>query len=299
MSRPLVVYHGPGCMDGMAAAWCMWQMFGENAEYVVGRYQSDDIIDFADRDVYLCDFSYSRTCLAEIVLPHANNVVMLDHHKSAIEDVWDLPGIFENFDMSRCTIENSGAMIAWYYFVEKRCNGKSLVGPPPLLKYIQDRDLWKFEYEQTRPISAALFSYDLDYQSIGKFMNLTERGLHRLVAEGKTLDRAHLKECRTLLKIASRLIQLPVGPSDCDTLIAMAVNCPPQYSSDIGNMIAQENCFGVTYYDSKEHREFSLRSARENPNHVDVSLIAKVFGGGGHKHAAGFKVKRNHYLARF
>lgn len=292
-NKPLCVYHGPGCLDGMAAAWCMWQMFGENAEYVVGRYQSDDVIDFANRDVYLCDFSYSRAYLTEVVLPRANNVVMLDHHKSAIEDVAGLDLTFSNFDMSRCTINNSGAMIAWYYFVEKRCNGKSLSGPPPLLKYIQDRDLWRFEYKQTRPISAALFSYDLDYQSIGKFMGYTEHELRRLVSEGKTLDRAHLKECRVLMKIARRTIALSIDAFE-DCIITDIVNAPPKFSSDIGNMIASEKGFGGTYYDTATHREFSLRSVGD----IDVSEICKYYGGGGHKNAAGFKVLREHRLAR-
>jgi len=40
---------------------------------------------------------------------------------------------------------------------------------------------------------------------------------------------------------------------------------------------------------------FSLRSQEGG---IDVSEIAIKFGGGGHKHAAGFKVDRNHILAK-
>jgi nanoRNase/pAp phosphatase (c-di-AMP/oligoRNAs hydrolase) len=39
---------------------------------------------------------------------------------------------------------------------------------------------------------------------------------------------------------------------------------------------------------------FSLRSTEEG---LDVSEIAKLYGGGGHKHAAGFKVP--HELVKF
>jgi nanoRNase/pAp phosphatase (c-di-AMP/oligoRNAs hydrolase) len=51
--------------------------------------------------------------------------------------------------------------------------------------------------------------------------------------------------------------------------------------------------FGGTYYDTATHREFSLRSLGD----FDVSEIAKEFGGGGHKNAAGFKVPRSHPFA--
>lgn len=41
------------------------------------------------------------------------------------------------------------------------------------------------------------------------------------------------------------------------------------------------------YWDTPEGRVFSLRSTDTGP---DVSEIAKAYGGGGHAHAAGFRV---------
>jgi nanoRNase/pAp phosphatase (c-di-AMP/oligoRNAs hydrolase) len=40
---------------------------------------------------------------------------------------------------------------------------------------------------------------------------------------------------------------------------------------------------------------FSLRSTEEG---LDVAEIAKQYGGGGHKHASGFRVPFGHELAR-
>jgi oligoribonuclease NrnB/cAMP/cGMP phosphodiesterase (DHH superfamily) len=67
------------------------------------------------------------------------------------------------------------------------------------------------------------------------------------------------------------------------------------YSSDAGNIMSIGQPFAATYYDSDKHRVFSLRSATDG---LDVSEIAKEFGGGGHVHAAGFKVPRSHELAK-
>ena len=41
------------------------------------------------------------------------------------------------------------------------------------------------------------------------------------------------------------------------------------------------------YYDGPEYRVFSLRSRA--PDGEDVSEIAKQYGGGGHRHASGFR----------
>ncbi|MEY5098606.1 MAG: hypothetical protein RJA36_1325, partial [Pseudomonadota bacterium] len=49
------------------------------------------------------------------------------------------------------------------------------------------------------------------------------------------------------------------------------------------------------YWDTAEHRQFSLRS---RDGGLDVAAICEGFGGGGHRQAAGFRVARDHDLAR-
>ena len=296
VQKPLVIYHGPGCLDGMAAAWCAYQHFGDNAEYQIGRYQSNEPIDFADRDVFMVDFSYKREFLLENILPFANNVFMIDHHKSAIDELWDLPAKIDNFFMCNSRIENSGARLALEWFGGKEAR------VPKVLLHIQDRDLWKFNMEHTKEITAALYSQeDLDYISIGRYMTDGHQMYQKLLAEGRTLCKAHDKEVNVLMKIARRTVMLHYGTFDPESnydgencIVIDLVNAPPKYSSDIGNLIAKENMFGGTYYDTATHREFSLRSIGD----FDVSEIAKRFGGGGHKNAAGFKVLRSHPFSR-
>lgn len=58
--------------------------------------------------------------------------------------------------------------------------------------------------------------------------------------------------------------------------------------SEIGQSLAAGYDFGGCYFDTDEkERVFSLRSLDDG---TDVSEIAKSFGGGGHEHAAGFKI---------
>lgn len=64
--------------------------------------------------------------------------------------------------------------------------------------------------------------------------------------------------------------------------------------SDAAHLMAQGQPFAACYWDTEEGRVFGLRAADDG---VDVSEIAKEYGGGGHAKAAGFKVPRGHSLA--
>jgi nanoRNase/pAp phosphatase (c-di-AMP/oligoRNAs hydrolase) len=57
--------------------------------------------------------------------------------------------------------------------------------------------------------------------------------------------------------------------------------------SDAAHKLAQGNPFAACYWDTPNGRVFGLRS---DENGLDVSAIAKNYGGGGHVHAAGFTV---------
>ncbi len=59
-------------------------------------------------------------------------------------------------------------------------------------------------------------------------------------------------------------------------------------SSEVCGSLAIENPFAMSYFDTADgFRVFSLRST---PTGLDVGEIARRYGGGGHKHAAGFRI---------
>ena len=64
-------------------------------------------------------------------------------------------------------------------------------------------------------------------------------------------------------------------------------NCPAHLTSDVGHELAnQSGTFGLCWSMTKDGAvACSLRSNGE----YDVSAIAKLYGGGGHKNAAGFE----------
>ena len=67
-------------------------------------------------------------------------------------------------------------------------------------------------------------------------------------------------------------------------------NLPYQLASDAGNIMSKGEPFAASYFDAADgSRSFSLRSDKDDPAAVDVSVVAASYGGGGHKNASGFR----------
>ena len=64
-------------------------------------------------------------------------------------------------------------------------------------------------------------------------------------------------------------------------------NLPYTLTSDAGHLLANGEPFAACYWDTPTGRVFSLRSTDDG---LDVSEIAKKYGGGGHRNASGFRV---------
>ena len=294
--RPLVIYHG-NCADGFSAAWCFHYKDPIGYDYYAGVYGNTPP-DCAGRVVYLADFSYSAEIVAAIC-DVALQVVLIDHHKTAIDALADLvnmnsPLYRENFDW-HISLDKSGATLAWDYLFNNKgtipAGAPYYTEPPRLLGHVEDRDLWKFKLPMTREISAALFSYEYTFANWDKLMLGGVTEILDLTASGAAIERKHFKDIAELVKITKRLMSI-------GEYLVPGASLPYTFSSDAGHLMAKEYLegaiFAACYWDTDTHRVFSLRSV---PGGIDVSEIAKGYGGGGHFHAAGFKVARSHPLA--
>jgi oligoribonuclease NrnB/cAMP/cGMP phosphodiesterase (DHH superfamily) len=101
-----------------------------------------------------------------------------------------------------------------------------------------------------------------------------------------------MRICHSLVANCTREFMFKSGD---DTFMPVpTVNAPWVFSSDVGNILASgsKSKVGATYYDREDGRRvFSLRSVSDGP---DVSEIAKIYGGGGHRNAAGFTEVHNY-----
>lgn len=298
--KRIVIYHG-NCADGFTAAWVAKKYFDEIRKNVdeelpefFAAIYGNPPPDVVDKEVYIVDFSYRCNVMQDIIAD-AYSVVVLDHHQTAEADLKSLEGQYP-LEKYECTFDmkRSGAMIAWNYFF-------SDIDPPYMLERVQDRDLWKFKFDDTRPLNSYLFSKEYTWENWDRLMaSEFKEDSHCIVtwiAAGKAIDEKHLKDIKELLKVCTRKMDFleSMDEHGHSKYIRIPVaNVPYTMGSDAADILAKENNPPVAayYYDTPEGRNFGFRSIGD----YDCSILAKYLGGGGHKNAAGAnKVKADRY----
>ncbi len=281
--RPLVLYHA-NCADGFAAAWAAWRRFGTGADYVAVNYGEPPPIDsfVRGREVFILDFSYSRPVLEDMASA-ARRLVVIDHHKSAAEDLGEYikMGVPVWYDVHGTHImevhfdnDHSGCVLAWRYFFPD-------VPVPRLLAFIEDRDLWAWKLADSRAVSAGIASYEHTFALLDRWHEAGVQATQRLAGEGEAILRYQEQLTIRLCKHA--------GEWTVAGQVVPVVNTPV-LQSEVAGRLAVGRPFAACYYrDEQDILRFSLRSDKDG---VDVSEVAKTMGGGGHKHAAGFECGR-------
>lgn len=282
MTKPTIVLYHADCYDGFAAAWTARKYYGEaNVEFVRGVYGAEPP-DVTDREVLMLDFCYPLATMRKLN-EQAASLTILDHHPTAFRVLEELQSddprhvFYATLDKER-----SGCGITWdtLFAGEPR---------PPLLDRVEDRDLWRWKYDDSRLIHAALESYPMGFATWDFLM---QRPLPELREEGVRLEALHFNHINLLLPITTR-------PMRIDGVLVEVANVPITLCSDAGMTLANQSEHGwsATYMDTTLGRQFSLRSTEDGP---DVSKIAERLGkrfgtsGGGHPHAAGFLAPRNY-----
>lgn len=275
-TKAIVIYHD-NCMDGFGAAWVFKKLvepdYKDGVTYIPAQYNKPiDQSLFEDwLDVFILDFSLSRTELQRLA-ERAGSVTVLDHHKTAAEALqnWDhgLTNLETVFDMGR-----SGAGISWDYFAEAN------QPRPALINYIEDRDIWLWNLEYSREINSLIGFTKKEFDAYDKLSELLETKFDAAVGMGSLLLEQQERHVKSIIAATKRKVNI----NGKEGLIC---NCPGQFASDVGNELAKESgTFGATCYQGSDEKiHISLRSIGD----YDVSTMARDFGGGGHKNAAGF-----------
>lgn len=276
MIKHIVIYHA-NCADGFGAAWAASKApLPEGTEYVAANY-GEALPGVAGKFVHILDFSYSLDVMKSI-WQQCRALVWLDHHKTARETAQQFLAwldtvntgdsyrpVHVEFDDNR-----SGAGLAWDYY----CASSQR---PLLIDLIEDRDLWRFSFGMTKPFALALRSEEMTFASWDYIHQHTQD----FIARGLAMQNYYDRQLHEALIATMHRVRL-IGTNE----EGLAANLPPMFASDAGNIMAKDSgTFGLSYYlTGSGQYACSLRSIGD----YDVSEIAKRFGGGGHKNAAGF-----------
>jgi len=285
--QPVVIYH-KNCADGFGAAWAMRRYYllvdnGPNPIFwAAGHGDSPPLEAAKDAVVFLVDYCYRKYDMQDLIAV-ADRVVVLDHHKTAKETLDELEHIEvgdkfdfltvedEKWELAVCfDLERSGAGITWDFMFPRDIR-------PALITRIEDRDLWKFEWPGTKEIQAAVFSHPYEFAEWDLLMN---EKLQALYDEGVGILRKQRKSILEMIQAATQ--RMEIGGHDVPV-----INVPYMWGSDACEILSEGEPFAAYYWDSDGWRNFGLRSREQG---LDVSEIAKQYGGGGHEHASGFRV---------
>ena len=224
-------------------------------------------MNLAGKVVYMLDFSLKRPQV-EALFAQAKSFVILDHHKTAQEDLAGLP--YATFDMHR-----SGAGMAWDYFHPD-------VPRPSLIDFVEDRDLFVWKYkEKTEYFTSNLDTLPYDFQAWHLVAELDRHpdDLARFIESGRQMSEKFQWAARKLANLAE--------PVEFHGYAAGRVNLPSLFTTDVGRYIYEQNgTLALLWRIEGGLLHVSMRSA----NDIDVGAIAKQYGGGGHKNAAAFQM---------
>ena len=271
--QPLVIYHGRKCPDGFASALAAWLFYAGRAEYLPldhGDIKSvDELPALAGRAVYILDFSFSPDIMRAID-ERAAKLVMLDHHKSAAEKLSGFAcrcGVV-HFDMNK-----SGARLAWEFFQPD-------TPVPGLVRFVEDRDIWVWQYAESAKFLAALDMEPHDFARWAEIAKFSPAQLTDFMARGQAMDEKFSKLAADIAEGAQPVI--------FNGQNGLMVNAPGVFHSLIGNTLSEKSgTFALMWQAGKDGAiKVGLRSQRG----FDCIALAESMGGGGHAQACGFKM---------
>jgi oligoribonuclease NrnB/cAMP/cGMP phosphodiesterase (DHH superfamily) len=266
--RTVVMYHG-GCPDGFGGAYSAWKKLGDhNVEYHPVSYSKPAPENLAGAHIYFIDCCYSQEAMDKIVA-EAASLTILDHHTGTQAVVESMPDfVFDN--------DRSGTMIAWNYFHPD-------VPAPKLLEYIQDDDLFLFKLPDTRPV--------LSYVSIRPFTFEEWEVLVQELEDPKSREdflnrvRIYGEYFELLAEYAAEHVKL-VEFEGYEVTFATA-HPMKTMKSLVGNLLAEKHPpFALVVSAHPTGYGISIRG----DGSVDVSAIARKYGGNGHHDSAGFVI---------
>ena len=269
----LCLYHDDP--DGQCSAAIVRRFYGDRA-----RMQAMEIGDpvpweqiEASDAIVLVDFSFDLETMER--LAESKHFVWVDHHVSALdtlgEAMAEVPG--------ERRIDEAGCVLTWHTFYPDQ-------PVPQAVALIGDRDIWRMALKDTRYFGEGIYQREMDPTNDALWEPLLQDDgelVRELVDEGRLLYDARLRAIKDAVERYG-------FEAEFEGLKTLAINHRGngdmgEYIRDAGYKLAY--CYMEAVRDGRRQTIVTLYS-----DQVDVSQIARKYGGGGHKGAAGFQFER-------
>lgn len=345
--KNIIILSHEDCNDGLLASHCANsflenELKKEKIDFTISNFffnhakkslddvkKNEDLINAIKKaeDFYILDFSFSKEVMAYFYELNPNlNIKVIDHHHTANQEFDDLnQSNEEKYNFLKEQIQKnkfqfefnnnfSGAVLSYVYFAlgqkPSTYQGELDNLIPNFIKYIQDGDIWKWQFaDQSKPFCqvfgskvktlescqsffplAAIEKSKLQDKSFIKkanFENVTTamafKQTEEFVKEGQIIINFYNSQIETVAKEAKE-IEVEI---DGIKTKGFFINANGLFTSVLGSNLSrvdEDHKFCMVWSETNNEIKVGIRSRDD----FDCSVIAKYFGGGGHKQACAF-----------
>lgn len=292
MNFDVVIYH-KNCRDGICSLWS-YHHYTKNKFDIIGLSAGKDpdlsLYDFTNKNILFTDVCPSFNSLKQLS-NIAQSITVIDHHETNVRKYNDNKKEFNKmkninfiFDMKR-----SACMMTWDYLFENKKR-------PWFIEHVGDRDIWAGKLKYNDEIIRAIDYYDLieadKLNKIDKLYKYKAHDIKKLIKFGKNIILINNKiitdemnyAIEGVMRVKKHKYRIWVGSIKTDLI------------SDYGNMLALKKFDDnklpdfVVIWNYNMYNDSWYVSLRGNDKSPNLSIIAEVFGGGGHPRASGFRL---------
>ena len=231
---------------------------------------------------YFVDYSFDAAAYhdldAIVSKLGADHVVWIDHHKSSVDlvsshpELHSLKGVID--------MRYSGMALVWMYLNGGVYNDDRFDHCPLAVKLISDYDTWTKSYPQTDAFNSGMVCQDISVDSVTWDRLLVDNDfMDRIVSDGKAINTYRTNYyARKLNKYGFETV--------FEGHRCLAIN-----QKDNAEIFADKRAmYPLCVIFQTDGKRWYYTVYSSDP-HIDCSLIAARYGGGGHKGAAGFVTK--------
>lgn len=305
-------YHAD--LDGRASGFIVHAWVGLhdfNAKFIEIDYKDPFPLETIEQDeqIWIVDFSINPSTMREL-LKITEDITWIDHHKSAIADYADFPHKINGIRKDG----EAGCVLTWKYVHWYSDRGeprkewewpklederKQYLPIPRMITLVGDRDIWAWKYgDETRDFFSGSQIHDT-LPSSKFWWDCMEHEIEPLPLPntGNAVARERGDRFWLSLLLAGKTINDYKNATDEEVnrslgfdvefegLKCWAINRVRVSSDRLGGRTKR---YDIVMPYSHDGKQFTVSLYSEK---TDVSFIAKKYGGGGHKGAAGFQCK--------
>jgi uncharacterized protein len=298
--RPLtinVVSHGPSCLDGVMAAAAIRRFYpgarihtvlaanGDSDRVIQGlQPRKDEKLD----EVWITDLSWTSPETAEYLRRLAaagTHIFWIDHHRTAVSRR-DAPEFQVPFAGQVLTEEYSAAKLTFEYLKKRAIAagdkerlevGESFA---PFVAIADDHDRWIHRIAESEDWALAVQTLG-GIDSYREIIRLETPVMSRRLKSALEAGRAAM--ARSFEIAQTTMVERALGNG-----LNLRIACCIGYSSEVAaKLYAEQHKTIIALFDL---RSLGVSLRRSADCEVDLSALARHFGGGGHAAAAGFVV---------